>query len=141
MRVIEKATRLFKWAIIAYILCIAGMLCSCKSVEYVDRTVVRTDTIYKSKIQKDSIKVLDSVYVKEYTKGDTVFLTTTKYKYRDKLVLKSDTIYKSKTDTCYVEKTIVKERKATKWKALSLLLAFILILVIVATGYVYKKDR
>lgn len=83
-----------------FILLILGMLlCAllqgCKSVEYVPVIEHRTDTVYQNTVQKDSVFVHDSTFIKEA--GDTFLLE----KWHTKYVLKEkhDTTYISKTDT------------------------------------------
>nr|DAW13464.1 MAG TPA: hypothetical protein [Caudoviricetes sp.] len=87
---------------------------SCRTTEYVPVEVVRSDTTYINKVQRDSIYQLDSVYILD--RGDTVLITKTKYLYRDKLV--RDTVYTSKTDSIQVPYPV--ERKQTKWEQLRL---------------------
>ena len=83
-----------------FILLILGMLlCAllqgCKSVEYVPVIEHRTDTVYQNTVQKDSVFVHDSTFIKEA--GDTFLME----KWHTKYVLKEkhDTTYISKTDT------------------------------------------
>ena len=87
---------------------------SCRTTEYVPVEVVRSDTTYINKVQRDSIYQLDSVYILD--RGGTVLITKTKYLYRDKLV--RDTVYTSKTDSIQVPYPV--ERKQTKWEQLRL---------------------
>ena len=58
------------------------LLTGCRSVKYVPVETVRIDTVYQSKIEKDSIRIHDSIYVKEWQNGDTI------YKDRDNIVAK-----------------------------------------------------
>ena len=92
---------------IALSIILAIMMTGCKSVEYIEK--VRTDTTYITKEQRDSIFHHDSIYVHEYTKGDTVYLERTRWltKYRERL--RVDTFYKAKTDTLIVEKVVEKK--------------------------------
>jgi hypothetical protein len=73
---------------------------------------IKIDTTYINKLQRDSIYMLDSVYVKE--KGDTVLIEKYKYLYRDKLV--RDTLYMAKTDSIQVPYPV--EKELTKWQKL-----------------------
>lgn len=68
------------------------LVVGCKQTEYVPVVSTQTDSVYITKIEKDSVLVRDSVFVKD--KGDTVFVERWK------------TVYKSKvlTDTFYIEK-------------------------------------
>lgn len=85
-------------------------VCSCRTVKYVPVETVKVDTTYINKLQRDSIYMLDSVYVKE--KGDTVFIEKYKYLYRDKLV--RDTMYISKVDSIQVPYQV--EKGLTRWQ-------------------------
>lgn len=86
------------------------LVCSCRTVKYVPIETVKVDTTYINKLQRDSIYMLDSVYVKE--KGDTVLIEKYKYLYRDKLV--RDTMYISKADSIQVPYPV--EKELTKWQ-------------------------
>lgn len=85
------------------------LVCSCKT-KYVPVETVKIDTIYINKLQRDSIYMYDSVFVKD--KGDTVFVEKYKYLYRDKLV--RDTMYISKADSIQVPYPV--EKELTKWQ-------------------------
>ena len=79
--------------ILGLLLC--ALLQGCKSVEYVPVIEHRTDTVYQNTVQKDSVYVHDSTFIKEA--GDTLLLE----KWHTEYVLKEkhDTTYISKTDT------------------------------------------
>ena len=79
--------------ILGLLLC--ALLQGCKSVEYVPVIEHRTDTVYQNTVQKDSVFVHDSTFIKEA--GDTFLLE----KWHTKYVLKEvhDTTYISKTDS------------------------------------------
>lgn len=81
------------------------LVCSCRTVKYVPVETIKVDTTYINKLQRDSIYMLDSVYIKET--GDTVFIEKYKYLYRDKLV--RDTLYMAKTDSIQVPYPVEKE--------------------------------
>lgn len=82
------------------------------SHRYIPVESVRYDSIFFARIQKDSIFVQDSVYIKE--KGDTVFVDKFKYIYKN--VLKTDTLYISRTDSIQVPYPV--EAKLTRWQKL-----------------------
>lgn len=86
------------------------LVCSCRTVKYVPVETIKVDTTYINKLQRDSIYMLDSVYVKK--KGDTVLIEKYKYLYRDKLV--RDTMYISKADSIQVPYPV--EKELTKWQ-------------------------
>lgn len=95
---------------LAPFMCMLFVICSCRTVKYVPVETVKVDTTYINKLQRDSIYILDSVYVKE--KGDTVLIEKYKYLYRDKLV--RDTMYISKVDSIQVPYPV--EKELTRWQ-------------------------
>ena len=99
--------------IIAAILLLA--FCSCTTTEYVTVERVRTDTTYITKHQRDSIWLHDSVFVKEWTAGDTVYRDRIQWhtKYVEKQV--HDTIYQHRVDSVPqpYPYTIYKDREFT----------------------------
>ena len=92
--------------------------CSCTKTEYITVEKVRTDTTYVAKVQKDSIWLHDSVFVKEWMAGDTVYRDRIQWhtKYVGKLV--HDTTYISKTDTVPQPYPITQyvEKKLSTWQ-------------------------
>jgi hypothetical protein len=95
------------------------LFCGCKTVtKVVEVEKVRTDTTYITKHQRDSIHVHDSVYLHEYTRGDTVYIEKVRWRTDIKEKLRIDTIYMSKTDTAKVEKTETVVQQESKWKRL-----------------------
>lgn len=68
------------------------LLCGCSRVQYVPVETVRTDSVYLNRVERDSIHVRDSVYIRE--KGDTVWMERWHTVYRDKVL----------RDTCYMER-------------------------------------
>lgn len=87
-----------------------GCFTSCKSIEYVPVETVRTDTVYKSKIIRDSVWLHDSVRVE--VKGDSTIIERWHTKYVDRLLV--DTVYQSKSDTISVPVPV--EKKLTSWQ-------------------------
>lgn len=83
---------------------------SCRTTEYVPVEVIKSDTTYINKVQRDSIYQLDSVYILD--RGDTVLITKTKYLYKDRLV--RDTVYRSRVDSIQVPYPV--EQQLTRWE-------------------------
>lgn len=114
---------------------------SCRTVKYVPVETVKVDTTYINKLQRDSIYMLDSVYVKE--KGDTVLIEKYKYLYRDKLV--RDTLYINRTDSVQVLYPV--EKELTRWQKLcvnvgSWAIEIVIITILVVVGWmVYKLNK
>lgn len=106
---------------------------SCRTTEYVPVEVVRSDTTYINKVQRDSIYQLDSIYILD--RGDTVLITQTKYLYRDKLV--RDTVYMSKTDSIQVPYPV--EQQLTRWEQFRLdvggwAIGTVIIIILIVVG-------
>ena len=120
------------------IILLTSAICSCRSVQYVPVEVIKTDTTYINKVQRDSIYQLDSVYIRD--KGDTVLITKTRYLYRDKLI--RDTVYMSRIDSVQVPYPI--EKELTRWQQFRLdvggwAIAFVIVTILVVVGrLVYK---
>lgn len=103
------------------------LFCGCKTVtKVVEVEKVRTDTTYITKHQRDSIHVHDSVYLHEYTRGDTVYIEKVRWRTDIKEKLRIDTIYMSKTDTVKVAKTETVIQQESKWKRLGKMIGKIL---------------
>lgn len=114
------------------------LVCSCRTVKYVPVETIKVDTTYINKLQRDSIYMLDSVYVKE--KGDTVLIEKYKYLYRDKLV--RDTMYISKADSIQVPYPV--EKELTRWQQFrmnfgGLAVCIVVISILILIVYKIKK--
>lgn len=125
---------------ISMLVFIIFMLASCRT-EYIPVESVKYDSIYFAKLQKDSIYIQDSIYIKE--KGDTVFVD--KFKYIYKYVNIQDTCFIEKTDSILIPYPI--ERKLTWWERktqnlgdwiVELIIIFILYRLL---GWLIKKTR
>jgi hypothetical protein len=113
---------------------------SCRTTEYAPVEIVKTDTTYINKVQRDSIYQLDSVYILD--RGDTVLITKTKYLYRDKLV--RDTVYRSRVDSIQVPYPV--ERKLSRWEQFWLNIGgwafgMIITAVLIIVGWLVYKSR
>lgn len=105
-------------------------------------TQVQHDTTVINKInnilQHDSIYVFKDRVIKE--KGDTVYITTTEYKYKWKIKEVHDTLYKDRIK--YEEKEVpVEIEKPLTWIQKTLIIfgkLFIIILLILAGYYGFK---
>lgn len=125
------------WMAVLLLMCLAG----CRSVKYVPVESVRTDSIYLTQIQRDSIVKYDSIYVRD--KGDTVWLEKYRYVYRDRAV--RDTVYLSRIDTLRVPYPV--EKQLSKWEKIRLevggyaIFAVITVILIVVGYMVYKLKK
>lgn len=87
-----------KWRFF-YLFAIA-LLNSC-TTRYIPVESVRVDSVYVSKVQRDSIYEKDSIFVA--VKADTVFFTKTQYRYRDRIVRDTVSVFRCDTITKVVE--------------------------------------
>ena len=123
------------------LLSVCLMIVSCRSVKYVPVETVKTDSVYVNKVQRDSIRLQDSIFV--FVKGDTVRIEKYKYLYRDRAVV--DTVYKVQCDTIRVPYPV--EKPLTRWQQWKIELggfamAAIAIAVLVLVGrMVYKLKK
>lgn len=115
---------------------LALMMCSCKTVEYVPvvEKEVRHDSIYFTKVQRDSVWLHDSISVKE--KGDTIKIEKWHTKYIEREV--HDTLYRAKTDSVPVPYEVIKEVQAelSWWQTARIYLANILLYAILIFGII-----
>lgn len=117
------------------------MIVSCRGVKYVPVETVKTDSVYVNKVERDSIRLQDSIFV--FVKGDTVRIEKYKYLYRDRVVV--DTVYKVQCDTIRVPYPV--EKPLTRWQRWKLdlggfAMAAIVIAVLVVVGrMVYRLKR
>lgn len=142
MKLYNYIIKKVSWCItLAPFMCMLFVICSCRTVKYVPVETIKVDTTYINKLQRDSIYLLDSVYIKE--KGDTVFIEKYKYLYRDKLV--RDTQYIAKTDSIQVPYPV--EKVLTRWQQLKLELGgwalgiIIMVSLVFIIWIVYKFKR
>lgn len=123
---------------ILYVLLLSLLAFSCTTTEYVPVETTKTDSIYISLFELDSIYVHDSVYVRD--KGDTVYIEKVKYLYKEKV--RTDSIYTEKVDSIRIPYPV--ERKLNKWEETYLavgritLWAVIIVILIVVGSMVYK---
>lgn len=108
------------------IILLASATCSCRSVKYVPVESVRQDTVYVNRLQRDSVYVADSVFVRE--KGDTVQIVRTRY--IDRFRNRADTLRMISTDTIRVPYPV--ERELTRWQRFKLDIGGIAIGVVAA---------
>ena len=117
--------------IVALLIC--ALFGSCTTTKYVPVPEYHTDTTYITKQQRDSIWLHDSIYVHEWTKGDTIFVESRKWltKYVEKHV--HDTIYQSKRDSIPYPVEVEKEVPAelTWWQRTQMYAGDVLLLLLV----------
>lgn len=121
------------------IILLMSAIWSCRTTEYVPVEVVRSDTTYINKVQRDSIYQQDSIYILD--RGDTVLITKTKYLYKDRMV--RDTVYKSRVDSIQIPYPV--ERKLTRWEQIRLdiggwAMGGFIVMIIFLIFYIYTKS-
>ncbi len=99
--------RIYIWISIAIAL---FLLFGCRNIKYVPVETVRTDSLYFSVHERDSIYVHDSVYVKD--KGDTLFIDRWHTRYLERVL--NDTVYIERVKVVEVPYPV--EKKLTKWQ-------------------------
>lgn len=126
--------RVYIWIVVGIALLL--LFGSCRSIRYVPVETIRTDSLYLTVHERDSIHIKDSVYIRE--KGDSVFVDKWHIVYRDRMI----------RDTAYIEKELEVpypvEKELTWWQKTKLELGefsigIILILLIVVIGLIKKK--
>lgn len=127
---------------LVYILTIllTSAICSCRSVQYIPVESVKIDSVYLSKVMRDSVYIKDSVLV---VKGDTIREYRYKYiyKYKDRV----DTVYSEKVDSIRVPYPV--EAQLTKWQKFKqsvggLAIAAIIIIILIVVGrLIYKLKK
>ncbi|MDD3038598.1 hypothetical protein [Bacteroides sp.] len=113
---------------------------SCRSTQYVPVETIKTEVQYKDRLQRDSIHVLDSVFM--LVKGDTVFRDRYRIEYRDKLI--RDTTYIHKTDSVQVPYPV--EKKLSRWQSIKMelggwALGIIIVFGLVIIGWMVYRIR
>lgn len=126
--------------LILYVLGVLVLLAGCKQVQYVPVETVKLDSVYLTKVTRDSVVRYDSVFVRD--KGDTFYVERWKYLYRDRW--RTDTMVSVRIDTLRVPYPV--ERKLSRWEkvkqeaggvAIGGFVAALLIII----GYIVFKSR
>lgn len=85
--------------------CLSLVLASCRTREQAFSSSLRTDTLRVITLRVDTLRERDSIFIKEFQRGDTLLVEKHHYHTRYKVRLVRDTIYKAKTDTLRIEQT------------------------------------
>lgn len=99
----SNIVKVFIYALLAWLLlAMAFLTTSCKVCEPIIKTEYR-DSV-RTEYRRDSVRMIDSVFVDRWRQGDTVFVTKMRdrYLYRDVLHTDTITIDNSKTETVQV---------------------------------------
>lgn len=113
-------------------------LCSCTKTEYITVEKVRNDTTYINKVQRDSIYLHDSTFVK--VAGDTVWIERWHTKWQNHV--EHDTVYKARTDSVPVPYPVTKYvEKNLSWMQKTLIGVGILSLMALIVFIAFKLKR
>jgi lipocalin len=107
-KAIENVLQIVIAFVLALIVC---AMIGCTTTKYVE--TIKTDTLHHYELQYDSIVRIDSIYEKEYVKGDTIYKEKEVHRYRNTHKAKVDTVREIKVE--YVEKPIEVEKKLSVW--------------------------
>ena len=105
------------WMIMVFICALILIaLGGCRSIQYVPVETVKHDSIYINKIERDSVLVKDSIYIKE--KNDTVLIEKWKTRYVSKYI--TDTVYVERVDSVQVPYPVERELSKAEKRYISL---------------------
>ena len=122
--------------ILVVLICL--LFASCTKTEYIAVEKVRNDTTYINKVQRDSIYLHDSTFVK--MAGDTVWIERWHTKWQNHL--EHDTVYKARTDSVPVPYPVTKYvEKNLSWMQKTLMGAGILSLMALIVFIAFKLKR
>jgi hypothetical protein len=122
------------------ILAVALMLAfsGCTTTRYVPVEHHTTDTVYQSKLQRDSIWLHDSIHVSE--KGDTIRIERWRTKFVEREV--HDTLYQAKRDSIPVPYEVIKEvprdRSTVEWMLIAVGILSLVILILYVANKLKK---
>lgn len=123
---------------VALLMAALWLVCSCSTVKYIPVETLKTDSVYINVLQRDSIFVQDSVYIRE--KADTVYITRWRTEYKE--ALRVDTVQVVRTDS--IQTIVEVEKKLTKVQQLKMdvgagVLYAVPILIAVGLFVLYRK--
>jgi len=130
------------WGLLAC--AVLTLLFGCRSVKYVPVPSVSVDSVYVDRFHRDSVYLHDSVFVNQYSKGDTVFVdkVVTRYKYKDRL--RHDTVAVVRADSVQVPYPVEKDLgwwEKTRLYSFPVLVAMIAVLAFVVVWLVKKLRK
>lgn len=132
------------WSAVAIILIFAlcGVLCSCRSVRYVEVPRVSRDTLRVVQVETRRDSVRDSIFLREFVRGDTVYRVkyVERLRWRDRW--RVDTLRAVRVDSVGVPYPV--ERKVSRWDKVRYIwsgVAVGLVLATVAATVVWLRRR
>ena len=128
----------------AIILTIAmcGVLCSCRSVRYIEVPRVSRDTLRVVQVETRRDSVRDSIFLREFVQGDTIYRVkyVERLRWRDRW--RVDTVHAVRVDSVGVPYPV--ERKISRWDKVRYMwrgAAVWLVLAAVAVAVVWLRRR
>lgn len=115
------------------LVCCIACVTSCRSVKYVPIESVRTEKEYVDRLRRDSVHVLDSVFM--LVKGDTIFRDRWRVIYKDKLL--KDTVNICLRDTIRIPYPV----EVVKNKVPGVMWGGVIILVVLGLPSIIKLLR
>ena len=110
----------------------------CRTTEYIEVPVTHTEYVYRDRV--DSVAVHDSVFIKEYQRGDTVRVVEYRYKDRFRYIQATDTIIQR--DTVSVVRPQVVERVEYRTRGAVKILAWLGVAGLLAlAAYLYLRFK
>lgn len=93
------------------------LLAGCKTQQrIVTVTDHKSDTVLVTQVARDSVWMLDSVFVREYALHDTIYVETTRWRTKSVERVRTDTVYKSRVDSVRAASVTVKHGGASLWR-------------------------
>lgn len=115
------------WGLLAC--AVLTLLFGCTTTRYVPVPSVSVDSVYVDRWLRDSVYLHDSVFVNQWTQGDTVYVdkVVTRYKYKDRW--RYDTVAVVRTDSVRVPYPVEKD---LGWWEKTRMYSFPVLVVIIA---------
>ena len=132
------------WSAVAIILIFAlcGVLCSCRSVRYIEVPRVSRDTLRVVQVETRLDSVRDSIFLREFVRGDTVYRVKYIERLRWRDMWRVDTVQAVRVDSVGVPYPV--ERKISRWDKVRYMwrgVAVGLVLVAVAVAVLWLRRR
>lgn len=139
MLALGQAANIIVIILVSLIIC---LFTGCKSTHEVQTVFIHTtDTLTQTVNTRDSIHVHDSIHVKEWQKGDTIYID--RYKQRIEYIdrLQHDSIYIARTDTVYRDREKVIEKRLTWWQQIKQTIGGIAVFALILSLLYYATRR
>lgn len=120
------------------------LLVGCTTTRYVPVPSVSIDSVYVDRFHRDSVYLHDSVFINQWTQGDTVYVdkVITKYKYKDRW--RYDTVAVVRVDSVRVPYPIEKDLgwwEKTRMYSFPVLVAIVAVLAFIAVWLAIKQKK